>query len=160
MLLDGAAIVNMLKPGPSRTFQEYSQGVFLPYVEGQLRSVQRVDVVWDKYNADSLKATARSKRGKGIRRRVKSDTKIPGNWAAFLRVDENKQELFDFLADQLGTVDVELGQVISTKGETVVYNRRREDTSELSPCNHEEADTRLLLHAADAAKCGFEKLML
>ena len=29
MLLDGAAIVNMLKPGPSRTFQEYSQGVFL-----------------------------------------------------------------------------------------------------------------------------------
>ena len=51
--------------------------------------------------------------------------------------------------------------MISTKGETsVVYNRRREDTSELSLCNHEEADTRLLLHAADAAKCGFEKLML
>ena len=89
-------------------------------MEGQLGSVQRVDMVWDKYNADSLKATARCKRGKGIRRRVKSDTKIPGNWAAFLRVDENKQELFYFLADQLGTVDVELGQVISTKGETVV----------------------------------------
>ena len=93
LLLYGAAIVNMLKPGPSRTFQEYSQSVFLPYVKGQLRNVQRVDLAWDKYNTDSLKATSRSKRGKGIQRRVKPDTKIPSNWAAFLRVDENKQEL-------------------------------------------------------------------
>ena len=30
----------------------------------------------------------------------------------------------------------------------------------MSSCNHEEADTRLLLHAADAGKCGFEKVML
>ena len=116
LLLDGAAIVNLLKPGPSRTFQEYSQSVFLPYVKGQLRN----DLVWDKYDTDSLKATARSKRGKRIRRRVKPDTKIPGNWAAFLRVDENKQELFLFLADQLGKVlrrawtsDIYKGQVHS-----------------------------------------------
>lgn len=108
----------------------------------------------------SLKATARSKRGKGIRRRVKPDTKIPGNWVAFLRVDENKQELFHFLTDQLATTDLGLGQVIWTKGDSVVCNGRREDTSDLLPCNHKEADTRLVLHAADAAKCGFEKVML
>ena len=98
-------------------------------------------------------------RGKGIQRRVKSDTKIPGNWAAFLRVDEIKQELFHFLTDQLGTVYVELGQVISTKGKPILCNGRR-DMSGLSSCNHKEADTRLLLHAADAGKCGFEKVML
>ena len=30
----------------------------------------------------------------------------------------------------------------------------------MSPCRHEEADTRLLLHAANAAKCGLKKVML
>ncbi|KAK3730138.1 hypothetical protein QZH41_015848 [Actinostola sp. cb2023] len=120
LLHDGAAIANMLKPGPSRTFEEYSQGVFLPYVKSQLKNVQRVDVVWDMYITDSLEETTRNKRGKGIRRRVKPDTKIPGNWAAFLRVDENKEELFHYLADQLGTIGAEHGQVISTKGEAVV----------------------------------------
>ena len=37
--LDGAAIVNMLKPEASKTFQEYSKTVFLPYVVNQLRNV-------------------------------------------------------------------------------------------------------------------------
>ena len=160
LLLDGAAIVNMLSPGPSKTFMEYSQGVFLPFVKSQLQHVLRVDVVWDIYIADSLKATTRNKRGKGIRRRVKPDTKIPGNWAAFLRVDENKEELFHFLADQLVSVEAEHGQVISTKGDSVVCNGQRDDISSLAPCKNEEADTRLLLHAADAGKCGFNRIML
>jgi hypothetical protein len=77
-----------------------------------------------------------------------------------LRIDKNKEELFHFLADQLGTVGAEHGQVESTKGDSVVCNGGTDDTSGLSPCNHEEADTRLLLHAADAAKCGLKKIML
>ena len=32
VLLDGAAIVNMLNPGVSRTFQEYDYQVFVPHV--------------------------------------------------------------------------------------------------------------------------------
>ena len=123
-------------------------------------NVTRVDVVWDTHIEGSLKEKTRSKRGKGIRRRVMPDSKIPGNWAAFLRIDKNKEELFHFLADQLGTVGVQHGQVVSTKGNAVVCNRETDDTSSLSPCNHEEADTRQLLHAADAAKNGLKKIML
>ena len=37
---------------------------------------------------------------------------------------------------------------------------RRDNTSDLSPCTHKEADTRRLLHAADATKCGLTKIML
>ena len=81
----------------------------------------------------SLKAKTRSKRGKGIRRRVMPDSKIPGNWAAFLRTDKNKEELFHFFADQLGTVGVQHGQVVSTKGNAVVCNRETDDTSR---CHH------------------------
>lgn len=51
----------------------------------------------------------------------------------------------------------EHGQVISTKCEAVVCNGRRIHTADLSPCKHEEADTRLILHAA---MCGFTKVML
>ena len=105
LLLDGAAIVNMLKPGASKTFQEYSETVFLTYLINQLRNVERVDVVWDRYIPSSLKDSARSKRRKGIRGGVRPDTRIPGNWTAFLRVDENKQELFLYLAEQELTME-------------------------------------------------------
>ena len=44
LLLHSAAIVNMSKPDPSRTFLEHSQGVFLLYLEGQFKNVQMVDV--------------------------------------------------------------------------------------------------------------------
>ena len=81
LLLDGAAFVNMLNPGPSKTFMEYGQGVFL-LREKSAPHVRRADVVCDIYIADSLKVTTRNKRGKGIRQCVKPDTKIPGNWAA------------------------------------------------------------------------------
>ena len=34
------------------------------------------------------------------------------------------------------------------------------DLKELSPCNHEEADTRLFLHVKDALKKGFRTVMV
>ena len=44
VILDDAAIVNMLKPGTAHTSSDYASQVFLPYVTTQL---ERVDVVWD-----------------------------------------------------------------------------------------------------------------
>ena len=160
LLLDGVAIVNILKPGVSKTFQEYSETVVLPYVMNQLRNVERVDVVWDRYLPDSLKDSAQVKRGKGIRRCVRPDSRIRGDWTAFLRVDEDKQELFLYLAGQLTTIGTDHGEAVSTKNETVVFNNDRTDAADLSPCTHEEADTRLLLHAADAARRRYTKVMV
>jgi hypothetical protein len=104
--------------------------------------VKRLDIIWDEYVPDSLKSMTRSKRGKGIRRRVKSDTRLPENWEAFLRVDDNKRELFGYLTEKAITVYCRPDkQVISTKGTEMLCNNRREDTHNLSPCQHEEADT-------------------
>ena len=36
----------------------------------------------------------------------------------------------------------------------------RDNMGRLAPCNHEEANTRMLLHAADAVQCGFTKILL
>ena len=131
----------MLKPGTSKIFQEYSGIAFLPYVTNQLRNVDRVDVVWDRYFPGSRNDSARSKGGKGVRRRVRADTKIPGNWTAFFRLTRTKKDLFHFLADQLTTIGTEHGEVVSTKDESTVLNSDRGDTANLEPCKHEEADT-------------------
>ncbi|KAK3083940.1 hypothetical protein FSP39_005667 [Pinctada imbricata] len=161
VVLDGAAIVNLLKPRACRTFQGYSRQIFLPYVKRPLRFCSRVDVVWDQYFSNSLKASTRKKRGKGIRRRVQNDTMIPGNLESFLRVDENKKELFMYLLEELMNNNFGSDKVIvTTKGEEALSNKESHDISNLAPCSHEEADTRMMLHVADAARNGLKKVMI
>ena len=79
--LNGPAIVEMLKPGVSKTFEVYTKEVFLPYISLQLCKATRVDLVWDVYLNDNLKGTARLKRGQSICRRVVGTGLIPGRLA-------------------------------------------------------------------------------
>lgn len=88
---------NMLKPGASETFSRVQ-----PYVINQLKNVERMDVVWDK-------AREESKRGKGICRGVRPDTRIPEYWTAVLWVDDKRQKLFLYLAEQLTTIETDHG---------------------------------------------------
>ena len=150
-IIDGAAAINMLKPTSAvKTYQDYAKQVFIPYIKGQLQHAKRVDVVWDEYTPNN-EETARKKRGKGIRRRVKSSTKLPSNWHEFLRVNENKTKLFAFLVNRI---------VFPDFGQQFLCNPPRGDVSSLSPCNHEEADTRMMVHVADAVQKGLTKVLL
>jgi len=63
IVLDGAVIVQMLKPATS--FNEYAQEVFMPYILSKFQQTTPLDLVWDHYPPDSLKGTTRAKRGKG-----------------------------------------------------------------------------------------------
>jgi len=160
-LFDGAAVVQMLNPGTAKTFQEYADTVFLPYISNHLATAQRVDIVWDVYIPDSLKDVTRQKRGKGIRRRVSPTTLLPQNWKDFLHVNENKTELFKFLAQQVICLPTDEGKVIyATEGINVLNTMADADVTSLAPCSHEEADTRLLLHARDAVHKGHRKLYI
>ena len=85
VVLDGAVIVQMSKPGTAKMFDEYAQKVFIPYVVRQLQHVSRLDLVWDSYRADSLKASTREQSGNRVRRRVVDSAVIPGNWQRFLQ---------------------------------------------------------------------------
>lgn len=158
-ILDGAAIVNMLPPGKSKTFEDYARSVFLNYVVSQAQSVTRLDVVWDMYSPNSLKQHARDMRGRGMRRRVVGHGTVPGNWQSFLRRNENKAELFAFLAKHVQSLNVQGKQIISTFNEDVISSTAV-DKDGLAPCTHEEGDTRVLLHTAHAAKKGFKRVMI
>ena len=75
--------------------------LYLHLVMRQLQSVSRVDLVWHVYVADSLKQFAWEKSGSGQRRKVFPSTRIPSDWKGFLRVDQNKDELFKLLANKV-----------------------------------------------------------
>ena len=113
-VLDGPAVVHFLVPDTYGTFEDYAKEVCLPHVVKELDIVSRIDIVCDVYKSDSLKNATRENRGSGTRRRVASSTRIPGNWPGFLRNDENKQELFRFLAQKC--VDCE------TEGDKTIYS--------------------------------------
>ena len=158
-ILDGAAIVNMLQPGAAKTFQEYATDIFIPYLTSLLRHVTRLDIVWDEYIKHSLKAGTRSKRGKGIRRRVEPASQVPGNWQAFLRINDNKIELFSFLARKIiATIDTNKQVITTLHSDVICLNKQ--DKQGLAPCTHEEADTRMLLHLEDAVQNGHDKISI
>ncbi|CAC5411783.1 unnamed protein product [Mytilus coruscus] len=81
------------------------------------------------YIDNSLKAATRSKRGKGIRRRVQGQNKIPQNWQSFLRDDNNRKELFSFLSQHLAQQNFEEknGVVLSNSSSIVVENVTQDD---------------------------------
>lgn len=64
-------------------------------------TVIRVDMVFDVYGKDSLKASIRQKRGKGTRRHVEGKFVVPSNWQDFPREDKNKPELFHLIAERV-----------------------------------------------------------
>ena len=115
--------------------------------------------MWDEYVENSLKATMRSDRGAGVRKRVAANNQLPRNWKELLRVDENKRELFKFLAESTSSLEVEK-QVISTYGKQVLTRLPRNGISSQAPSSHEEADTRMLLHVQDALQQGYKKILL
>ena len=76
---------------------------------------------------------------------------------SFLRIDENKCELFSLLPDYAVQIEVENKQIFSNNGLAIVCTPNKNDTSLLQPCSHEEADTRIcisrMLSKRDIKKC-------
>ena len=145
----------------SRHFQEYADEVFIPYISGELRNVSRLEVVWDSYKVDSLKATARAKRGKGVHRCVVASAPIPVNCKDFLRVDLNKTKIFSFLSKTLiQSFEEDNKELVATDGEQVPCAPFQHETNLLAPCNHEEADSHMMLHVTHAARHGHQRILV
>ena len=72
---------------------------------------------------------------------------------AFLKNEDNKKELFAFISKELSAAKVIGRPLLSTHHETVLSNKDI-DLSSLEPCNHSEADTRIILHLAHVAEQG------
>ena len=155
-ILDGAAIVHFLPIVGAATFSDYATNIFIPYLSMQLQNTNRLDVVWDTYIPDSLKESTREKRGKGIRRKVSAQANIPGKWMDFLCDSKNKTELFSFLTDHISKFTFPSNkQVYVTSGQSVL---RMGSSNGMPNCNHEEADTRMVVHVQHALQQGLQTI--
>ena len=168
-LIDGASMVHTLKLDRSiKTFHDYAEKKVLPFIKRHLTTAKRVDVIWDRYLSESLKAMTRESRVAGVRQRLPSDgnRKIPKNWNSYLRNATNKIEIFQYLSRVISQSVFDEGRVvITTLDETVLQNSCTDDPvvqseHSLCPCNHEEFDTRVMLHAANAASQGYERILI
>ena len=151
----------MLPPGTVRTFEGYCQTVFGPYIERRVQSVKRVDLVWDLYREGSLKRTTRERRGTGQRRQVTMSTRIPRDWKGFLPNDENKNELFLLLASYVVSMVIpDDYELYTISGESFLSSTNSINLTNLAPCTHEEAHTRLMVNVLDASCCGHRRIII
>ena len=77
-----------------------------------------------------------------------------------MRDEANKNDLFAFLAKETGKCKVPGKYIVSTHHQNIVCSSEGVFLGDLEPCTHEEADTRLLLHAADCVKQGHTKVVI
>ena len=83
IVIDGSALVNSLPPRTSKTFEDYAALDVLPTIQAYSTEYKQMDIVFDVYDPSSLKSETRSKRGRGVRRRMTSTSKLPSNWQNF-----------------------------------------------------------------------------
>ena len=109
-----------------------------------------------------IKRATRIKRGEGHRYHVTLQTHIPRNWNLFLRNSENKTQLFKCLAENIiRKVALEEGkQLYCSHEDIIITNPDNLDVSAISPCTHEEADTRIFVHLKDAVRKGCSNIAI
>lgn len=93
-----------------------------------------MDVVFDVYRADSLKAGTRLQRGHGFRQQVVPSLKVPRNWHQFLRNDQNKTQLFAFLAKAITVTNIPNKFLIASIEDSVPTSSAEMPTTCLTPC--------------------------
>ena len=160
-VFERSVLVSVLKPKKNQTFERYCINIVQPEIQKYVTeyNAQRMDNVFLTYKKDSLKSQTRLKRGKGLRRRVQTNSIAPTNWKAFLRIAENKTELFKFISTQLLRLETETDTVLLYAFDEVsCSNKPTVNMDLLSPSNQEEADTRVFLHSKHISTNGSKKI--
>ena len=76
---------------------------------------------------------------------------IPRKWSEFLSENANKQDLFVYLLLEMKKFNFPIDKEVNATYNDVVLSSNR-CYPDFSPCNYEEADTRLIVHVIDALK--------
>lgn len=169
-IIDGQALVQALgKPTGAKTFGDLAD-VFVASVFSFLHDTcSRVDVVFDRYEKDMVKNASRITRSKGsrpIRRKIENrDVPLPVNWKNFIDLPENKADLENFLSTQLiasAKTKLRDREVVTSGGfvdRTTAQSSCGTDVAVLQS-THDEADTRIILHAILLAAEGYRRTII
>ena len=126
---------------------------------------------------------------KRIRKKVSSHAKYPANFKDFLRDSSNKQELFEFITSKISSSDFPTDKTIYVTssysniimtlcihvfcinsitianllytGSSVISKRSCQTINHaIEPCDHEDADSRIVLHLYNAMKSGARNIVV
>ena len=124
-------------------------------------------MVFDTYEQMSIKTLERTNRGEeqGLQLHRIAATQLVRQWRAFLKQGNNKSSLIEFLVQEWQTAkytDKLPGKdlfVTHLEKCWKINGNHCEEVPELTS-RHEEADGRLLLHAAHAAAAGYSAVVI
>lgn len=165
-ILDGMAVVQMVKTAGARTFGELSTNYYNTVTAPLGKSnCNRVDVVFDQLDdkADSIKESERKRRGSssGYEIRIAGpSTPVPKQWLRYISNLANRTNLQNFLSGawiKIAKSQLMLGQQLVLAGcfengeDVRLVVRDIECSLRHLECDHEEVDTRMLLHAKDCS---------
>ena len=169
LILDGMALLQSWRTAGCTTFGELAQKLF-EAITTTLRqeNCSRVDVVFDRYdNPYSIKGGERENRGVSSALQIHINsckTPIPKQWAKFMSNPVNKTSMVRFLCEtwvKMGKSELKPGERFFIGGgfrepsdAVKIVHGNSMSLPELH-ADHEEADTRILLHAKHASiTCG------
>ena len=165
-ILDGMAIVQMMKAGGAQSFGELAEKHY-QYITSpfQQPGCNRVDVVFDRYDKPySIKGNERERRGSSSALEIKiigPSTPVPKQWNKYISNPQNKGNFTAFLSHtwcHISSQELHHGQVLVLGGGFKECNKAVLVVKGLIrpfrplQSDHEEADTRMILHAHDASQ--------
>ena len=153
LVIDGQATVMSLgKPSDVSTFGEYAS-MFVKHILKQNEAYERIEVTFNRYRDLSIKDGTRAKRTKKsrpIRRLIEDgDVPLPQKWTDLLASTDNKKDLCLFLSNALIAEAPSEKTIVVVGGfaaGTEVQSTDPTMTTTLLEGNHEEAETRVVLH--------------
>lgn len=174
IVVDAMALLQCLSRIPPR-FGDLSSLILSQLVSlSKYHNATRVDFVADRYKEYSIKSTERNKRAaKGsIAVSIYGENQpIPTQWKRFLSNGHNKESLIRFVVDawkNLKSSDLPSLTLYATRDDMCLKLHACSESSanvettfvpELKS-DHEEADTRLLLHAKHASENGYRAVAI
>ena len=127
----------------------------------------RLDIVFDVYKRYSIKTAERLRRGEEESISVRNITggQTIHQWRRFLSNSENKTCLIDFLVQVWTSSDFRekfINKEVFVTCGTLCYRLTQDSANQVDELtsNHEEADTRILLHAYHASRRGFKSVVI
>ena len=134
-----------------KLFKDFAK-IFMNSLNQADADYTRIGIVFDRYTEESVKAGTRIRRRRGtlIHRIIESeDVPFPKDWQGFLSLPENKADFTRYLSEKVS-------QSETIKETLVIGGGFLEESKVFSngimqlEGHHEEADTKIILHCANA----------
>lgn len=164
-VIDGMNLVQRVR-GDQATFGDIATSILSMALQGDSK---RIDVVFDTYRTNSIKNSERSARAgettSGHQLQSITGTQIVRQWRSLLTTVNNKTSLITFLVSEWRKAEYRQKlqeRVLYVTDSDKCYRITSHGSEEVAvlQCQQEEADGRLLLHAAHAAEEGYKSVVI